>query len=505
MKNIILKTLNGILILLFALFLLTACGKKDETGAKGSTASGKNYYYTCTMHPQVISDKPGVCPICNMELVKKYITDTTGQKAGTDTIQAVTLGGNKQVLANVSIYKVKKENLYKEFTAYSYLDFAEQNRRTIAARFNGRIEKMFADRTGDVIKIGEPLFEIYSPDLVQAQNEFLIALNGSGGNRTSLVDAARKKLELYGLTQEQIKHLENSKEVKMTLTYYSPFNGTVLEKKSQEGMYVNEGNSIYEIADLSGLWNIAEINENDIKFIKPGSSFKLHLQAYPGEEFNGKVTFIYPLVNEQTRTLKIRSEISSLGGKLKPQMYGESVFNNSKGMGLTVPADAVIFTGHRNVVWVNKGKGVFEARDVKLGDRFDNKYEILSGLKEGDEVAATGGFLIDSESQLREGMSSGHNNGGSMPGMNMPKDNSAPMKNMQGSKSASAGNSIVRSGIIDLAAIDANKDGKVYQDFMDWNVISDKPGVCPLCGMTLKQVSLDEAKNNLIKNGFKVK
>lgn len=402
------KIVRYLFIPLIAIALVfSGCSKSEENGKHENTVVKQKDYWTCTMHPQVRSDRPGACPICNMDLIKK-VEDAEEQPA-TDEEMAnmITLSGNKQVLANISTVIVKKENLQEQVAAYSYLDFVENNRKTISARFNGRIEKLFVDKTGDYIKKGQPLFEIYSPDLVQAQNDYLIALNNSS-NSNSLLKAAKKKLEIFGLTTDQIQTLEKTREINITLTYYSPISGTVIEKKVQEGDYVNEGTVIYNVAELSTLWNIAEVYESNLANIKVGSSVKLRLRAYPGEEFNGRVTFIYPVINPQTRTVKVRSEFSNYGGKLKPQMYGETVFNSYGGQGLLVPADAVIIAGKRTVVWVKAGDGMFEAREVKLGNRYNNKYHIISGLNEGDEIAATGGFLIDSESQLKSGMPSGH-------------------------------------------------------------------------------------------------
>jgi Cu(I)/Ag(I) efflux system membrane fusion protein len=390
---------------------LSACSKSGEAGNHEHEVVKQDGYWTCTMHPQVRMDSPGVCPICNMDLIKKNDDEKPEASPETDMTNMVTLSGNKQILANVSTIIVKKENLQDQVTAYSYLDFVENNRKTISARFNGRIEKLFVDKTGDYIKKGQPLFEIYSPDLVQAQNEYLIALNNSSTSN-SLLKASKKKLEIFGLTQDQIQTLEKSKEINLTLTYFSPFSGTVIEKKVQEGVYVNEGTAIYDVAELSTLWNIAEVYENNLSNVKVGSPVKLHLRAYPGEEFNGRVTFIYPVVNSQTRTVKVRSEFASLGSKLKPQMYGETIFNSAGGQGLLVPTDAVIIAGKRTVVWAKAGDGMFEARTVQIGNRFGDKYQILSGLNEGDEIAATGGFLIDSESQLKTGMPTGHQHGG---------------------------------------------------------------------------------------------
>ncbi|MBX7152066.1 efflux RND transporter periplasmic adaptor subunit [bacterium] len=379
--------------------LFSGCNSKTENSTDGH-ADQKIIYY-CPMHPQITSDKPGVCPICHMDLVKKSDDGDVDVMAMSDDLK---LSDRKQVLANVSTMKVVSSELSKKITAYSYLDFAEQNRRVITARFNGRIEKLYVNTTGDYIGKGQPLFDIYSPDLLQAQNEYLIALNSKSGFDETLIKSARKKLELYGITTEQIQSLEKTKEPQYVLTFLSPFSGTVIEKNIQEGQYVNEGSKLYDVADLSVLWNLAEVYENDLPYIKPGRNVELKTQSYPNEAFRGTVTFIYPIVNSQTRTVKIRSEFVNVGNKLKPQMYGESVFSVSLGKGIAIPSDAVLFTGKRNVVWIKTGHNAFEAKDVTVGMKIDGQYQIISGLKEGDEIAVTGGFLIDSESQLRAGL-----------------------------------------------------------------------------------------------------
>lgn len=403
LKYLFTSTINHqpLYITLLLVAILIGCSSNEDRNKLSE-------YWTCTMHPQVHKDGPGACSICGMDLIKKVVDDTADVSSETDMAGMITLNNDKQVLANVSTIKIKNEKLIKELSAYSYLDFVEQNRKTIPAKFNGRIENLLVDKTGDYIKKGQALFEIYSPDLVQAQNEYLIALGNNRNENNSLTESSMKKLELFGLTSNQIEDLKNSGEINLRLTYYSPVSGTVIEKKVQEGMYVNEGTAIYEVAELSTLWNIAEVNEADLSTVKVGSKVKLKLKAYPGEEFTGKVTFIYPLVNPQTRTVKIRSEFSSHNNKLKPQMYGETIFSADAGTGLLVPADAVIFSGNRNVVWVKTSDGMFEAHNVQLGQKFGDKYQVLSGLSEGDEIAVSGGFLIDSESQLKTGMPTGH-------------------------------------------------------------------------------------------------
>lgn len=394
MKKYLIITLTLISVLSFS------CSNSDENG---QTKSGGKEYWTCPMHPEVHKDRFGSCPICGMDLVKKVEDDSLETDSDNNAKEMLTLNNSKQVLANVSTIKVKKERLIKELSVYSYLDIAEQNQKTIPAKFNGRIEKLFVDKTGDYIKKGQALFEVYSPDLAQAENEYLISLNKSEENN-SLVELSKKKLELMGLTSQQIDEIENSGKINLTVTYSSPISGTVIEKKVQEGMYVSEGTPIYEVAELSTMWNIAEVNEADISNIKIGGNAKLKLNAYPGEEFSGRVIFIYPVVNPQTRTIKVRSEFSSRNNRLKPQMYGQTFFTNNVGTGLVVPSDAIMFSGKRDVVWVKTSDKMFEARNVKVGQKFGDKYQILSGLNEGDEVAVTGGYLIDSESQLKNGM-----------------------------------------------------------------------------------------------------
>ena len=413
MKSIKLNNRNYnmkyLIIVLTAVFLFAAgCG--GNKSKEGTTAvAEKKVLYTCPMHPQIIRDKPGVCPICHMTLV--VIPSSMDMDTMATTID---LSSNKQILANVSTIKVEEGSYTKEVKAYSTLDFTEDGRKTIAARFSGRIEKLFVNRTGDYIKKGEALFEIYSPELIQAENDYLLSLNSdvsyksmASDDNESMVNAGKKKLLLYGLTEGQIDQLVKSKEVSPTITYYSPFSGTVLEKKVQEGIYINEGTIMFEIADLSMLWNIAEVYESDISSIKIGNKVKLNIASYPGEVFDGRVSFIYPVINPQTRTIKIRSVVANAKNKLKPNMYGETLFTAGAKTGIAVPVEAVLLTGKRNLVYVMKSQGHFEAREVMLGSRIDGKYEITMGLSAGEEIAASGGYLIDSESQLR-GMNSNH-------------------------------------------------------------------------------------------------
>ncbi|MEI7812466.1 MAG: efflux RND transporter periplasmic adaptor subunit [Ignavibacteria bacterium] len=389
------------------LFFNEGCStKKERVQTVADTPKHKDIYH-CPMHPQVTSDKPGVCPICSMELVKT--ADDQQTAPAPDMNAMLSLSRRGEMLANVGTVKAKKENIIKRINAFGYLDFAEQGRRQITARFNGRIEKLYVNAAGMNIQKGQALFDIYSPDLVQAQNEFLIALKSDARkaqmpeSENLMLSSSRKKLELLGITEKQISELEASREVKLAITYHSPYSGTVIEKKVQEGMYVTEGSSMFDIADMSILWNISEINSADINLVKMGDDIKMKTQAFAGEEFSGRVTLIYPVVDAETRTIKVRSGIHNTQGKLKPQMYTETIFERNYGAGITVPERAILFTGKRNIVWVKTGDGMYDPRDVTIGIKTNGNYQILSGLKEGEEVASSGGYLIDSESQLKDG------------------------------------------------------------------------------------------------------
>lgn len=389
---------------------IASCGKSD--GEHPEHAVQKEMY-TCPMHPEVVSDRAGICPICHMDLVKKAVSEEPKMQ---DMPGMIQLSSSEQTLANVATVRLQKEAFVRSVSAYSYMDFAEPNRKLVTARFNGRIEKLLVDKTGDYVRKGQTLFEVYSPDLVQAQSEFLVAVSQSAlasldGGGNTLVAPARKKLELMGITGDQIGELEKTGQIQYTLLYHSPIAGTVIEKKLQEGQYVSEGDVLFEITDLSVLWNLAEIYDKDQSMIRPGDPVTLRLPAFPDREFVGRVAFIYPVVNPQTRTIKIRSEFANYQQLLKPQMYGEVTFQKTLGKVLTIPATAVLFTGKRQVAWVKTFEGQFESRDITLGEKNNGKYEVLSGVKEGDEVAVSGGFLIDSESQLKGGVSTGHQHG----------------------------------------------------------------------------------------------
>jgi len=343
-----------------------------------------------------------------MDLVKASNSkkmDVSGSEA------MVPLNERDQVLANVSTTKVRYEEVAHSVRSFGNLEIADPNKTVISARFNGRMEKLYVDAVGVHVNIGDPLFDIYSPDIIQAANEYIQATKSGASVQTNIA-LMKSKLHLLGLTEKQTKDLEASGSAPLVMTYYSPASGLVIDKTIVKGSYVSEGTTLYEISEISTLWNIAEVYESDAGHIAIGESATLSTAAYPDKTFRATVALIYPVVNPQSRTVKVRLIVGNKSGKLRPNMYTETVFRQMKGRSLTVPVGAVLVTGKRNLVYVKaEHENHFEAREVGLGSRFDGKYEITSGLVDGEEVVTEGGYLIDSESQLKTGTGASHQHG----------------------------------------------------------------------------------------------
>ncbi len=426
-------------LILAILFILTACSQKQNAqnghaGHNDSTAlqAAKPVKYICPMHPKVTSDKEGICPICQMDLVpenspeaKEYAEDEHSHEHSSHensshtehTLGELAITGQSRVLADVQTATVQSESIHRTVNVVGTLDFAEQNRRSITARVSGRIEKLYVNQSGMTIRKGQALFDVYSPELLQAQNEYIIAFKNqqlaslSGGTSTAILRKLKERLMIWGLTEEQVQALERSQDAPLTTTLHAPFGGTVIEKKVVEGTFVSIGAPLFEVADLSTLWNIAGIYETDVAAVKIGQQVALRTQTYPGETFKGRIAFIYPVVNAESRTVKVRIETPNPHKRLRPAMYTETTFMLNQGKGLTVPNDAVLVTGKQSIVWVQAQveANKFEARRVTLGAKFDGKIQILSGVSAGEKVVARGGFLLDSERQLRGGTGSeGH-------------------------------------------------------------------------------------------------
>lgn len=534
------------LILLFFLLISISFSMLYEY----EVGKAEKYIYTCPMHPSVIKDRPGACPVCGMNLVKKSVIDRSASGGQVSEaikqekmseigsvgkeMEQVTLSPTQRLLANVATEPVTRRNLSKEIYTVGKIDYDETNLAHVAARIGGRVDKLYVDFTGKEVKKGEPLLEIYSPDLVSAQQEYLLALNAyeklkSGSldeatqNAQSLLEASQEKLLLWGITEDQITELKTTKKVKTHMVIYSPASGTVIEKFVREGMYVMEGENLYDIADLKNVWMFGDIYESEISDVKMGEEVEVKTQAYPDEVFTGRISFIEPVLNPVTRTAKIRADFPNPQHKLKPEMYVEVKIKSGQNQNcLTIPASAVINTGHRVVAWVEKEPNVFVPRDVKLGEKLGDFYVVLDGLSEGEMVASQGGFLIDSEAQLRAGMTGmegmpgmEHAGGGETKmtpeetreskippdkGIEKPKQGEK-MEGMEGmEKTEEQKPPSVKTTPAEEKTGEGQKSDKVedssksvspsgmvtiYTCPMHPEVILNKPGNCPICGMKL--------------------
>ena len=298
----------------------------------------------------------------------------------------------------------------------------------VHSKIDGWVEKLYVNYTGKLVKKGQPLFTLYSPDLLATQQEYVLALKARErlaessipevrSGAVSLVQASKSRLSLWDISDDQIHEMEKTGEFKKALTLYSPYSGFVIKKDINEGMKVMPDKELYTIADLSNVWVNLDIYEYDIPLIKIGQSASLNLSYDPGQVFTGKVSYIYPYLDEKTRTLKVRLEFPNPDFKLKPDMYANAEIKADAGKHLAVPEDSVLDSGIRKLVFVDKGSGHFESKEVKLGAKMNGYYQVLSGLNEGEKVASSSVFLLDSESRLSEAMGAM----AGMPGMSMPE------------------------------------------------------------------------------------
>lgn len=402
-----------IAMLVACLLFLTALPVTAE-GLKAGDVDPKTgkviKYWVAPMDPTYIRNEPGKSPM-GMDLVPEY-EEGDGEKLPASTIKidpvtALNMG--------VRTAKVQKVELKKSIRALGTVTYDETRIYTVNLKFDGWIEKLYVSFVGESVTKGQPLFEIYSPELVTAQEEYLLAVNQFDAlsqspypavreNSERLLKAARQRLQYWDLGKKQIANLRKTGRATKNLTVYSPATGVVIKKEAFNGHYARAGMHQYEIADLSRVWVDAEVYEYELPFIHKNMPVAMELSYLPGKRLEGKVIFIYPFLNPETRTVKLRLTYDNKEGLLKPDMYAnvyiESLIDPAA---LVVPQEAVIDSGLRKVVFVALGGGKFEPRPVKLGmEGSDNSFQVLEGLSEGESIVTSAQFMFDSESRLRE-------------------------------------------------------------------------------------------------------
>ena len=424
----------------------------DDSDAGAPAVAGQ--VWTCSMHPQVRLPKPGKCPICSMPLILTKAAAPSPKLPGQEG-QApeamLTLSDHARAMASVETVPVERRPITHEIRAVGKVQYNESALAVINSRVEGYIEKLFVDFTGVQVKKGDHLVEIYSPDLVLAQRELLVGLEGPANN--SLIEASKLKLLRWGLTQEQIEDLVQRRKVSERVTLYSPINGTVTERMAVQQAMVKGGEMLYKLANLESVWVYLDIYESELGWVQQGQTVTIQAEAYPGETFTGRIWFINPVLTEESRTVKVLVNIANTDEKLKPGMFVSAtirvpVMADGKaaptglggqftctmhpqvlqakggacprcGMALTVipgvatkpteaemsvlavPVSAVLDSGLRKLVYVEHSVGEFMPMEVTLGPRAGDFYPVLGGLKGGEKVAVRGNFLLDSQSQIQ--------------------------------------------------------------------------------------------------------
>jgi membrane fusion protein, copper/silver efflux system len=436
------------LLVLVGGVIFVACSKKENTRIQ----SGQETVYHCPMHPNYLSHQPGNCPICGMKLVPVNEDEDgggNGVKIDPAMIQSIGVQTEKAALRTLS----------RDIRTSATVMPDERRIKTITTKIMGYVQKLYVNYTGQRVSQGQQLYDLYSPDLVSAQAEYLNALKNTISNDSGqLLRSARQRLLNWDVSEAQIVELEKRGIPEKTVTVVSPADGIVTEKMILEGQSIEPGMQLYKVIDYSRVWVEASLYQQDVPLVKIGQRGDIELDYYPGERYSGTVTYIAPDINMDSRTLMVRLELADISNlKIKPGMNAtvtlHAIMNRHA---VTVPEQAVIHSGLRTLVVIANGGGYFEPREIKIGQTAGGYTEVLDGVGDGEEIVISSQFLIDSESNLK-----------------------AAIMKMAGKKDSSGS---ARS----VPAPDTTAK-PLYTCPMHPEVISDRPGSCPKCGMNLVQ------------------
>lgn len=362
-------------------------------------------HWTCSMHPEVRQSGPGKCPICGMELLAVTRAEV---ESGDIRIEA-----DRQQVLGVGTSAVELRPVAAEVKAVGRVAFDETRLEDVTVKYGGYIGRLYVEQTGQAVRRGQTLFTLYSPELYAAQQEYLATLASQKAARQTsvpdradyLVAAARQKLRLWDLSDAQIRRIAETGEAVREIAVASPASGYVVEKDVVQGAAVQPGMRLFRIAGLDRVWVEAEVYESELPRVRAGQSAVVTLPYLPGEELRGRVSLILPALNPESRTGRVRIEIANSRGLLKPDMYADVLLRTEGKEVPMVPESAVVYTGPRQIVFVDLGEGRFRQQEVRLGAKSGDAFEVLSGLQPGDRVVTSGNFLIDAEARLR---GSGH-------------------------------------------------------------------------------------------------
>ena len=389
-----------------------ASGTARASGTPTPASGRKVLYWYDPMAPGSKFDKPGKSPFMDMQLVPKYADEEGGGPAA-GSAAAVTLSPEAIRASGIATVAATKQSLSGAIRAVGTIEIDETRQVRVSARVAGRIEKLYAGFTGQAVQAGAPLYEIYSPELVATGREYLLSLENrqalSGATPDTvraadeLVAASRDRLRLWGVGPEQIAALERTRKPELALTYRCPITGTVMQKTAVEGQYVTEGTELYLLADLSTVWLMAQVYEYELGRLRIGQTAQVTVSAIPGKTLRGRIAFIEPVLDRETRSARVRIALPNPGGILKPGMFADARLEIPAAPSLVIPKSALIDTGARRLVYVEVSPNTFAARDVRTGEASGDRIAVLAGLAEGDRVVAAAAFFVDSQAQLSGG------------------------------------------------------------------------------------------------------
>ncbi|MFW2390425.1 MAG: efflux RND transporter periplasmic adaptor subunit [Polyangiales bacterium] len=396
--------------------------RSNTTPVAPQASQAEESVWTCSMHPQIRQEEPGQCPICGMDLIP--LQQSPSEDA--DGARRVTLSERAKILARIRTVRVQRLGSGKaERRLLGRVDYDERSLRTVTAWIGGRIERLHVSTTGERVKRRQVIATLYSPevynshqDLIQARQQLERLQTGATPSSRraaeAALEAARDRLRLIGVPRSEVRSMERASKPSERVRIRTPFGGTVIERLATQGNYVQTGSGLYRVADLSTLWVQLDAYESDLQVLRPGQEVSLRVEALPGEPYQGRVTFVDPVLDAKTRTARVRIEVENRDRRLRPGMFVEAIVqsgpdpNSPETAPLVIPATAPLFTGRRSLVYVEleeREAPTYEARVVTLGPRMGELYPVLSGLEEGDRVVVHGAFAIDADLQIQGGES----------------------------------------------------------------------------------------------------
>jgi Cu(I)/Ag(I) efflux system membrane fusion protein len=401
-------------------------------GGPGSPAAARQAAYHCPMHPTMVSDRPADCPICGMRMVPMERDDVgaaapaagapaaappgaaavEAEAAAVEGLAAVRIPARKQQLIGVRTTVATRRPFVRTLRTVGRVTADETRLHHVHTKISGWVEHLHVSATGEKVRAGQPLLTIYSPELLATQEEYLLALRTRVGLREEalpgvtrraddLVESARRRLLLFDMTPDQIAAIERRGAAERTVTLHAPISGHVLTRNVTHGQKIDPDTALLDIADLSRVWVMAAIYEYELPYVRLGQAARMTLSYVPGRAFDGRVALIYPVLEERTRTAQVRLEFANTNLDLRPGMYADVEIRSDLGEHLAVPEGAVLSSGTRHIVFVEKGEGAFEPREIRIGLRLPDAVQVLEGLHEGETVVSSGTFFVDSESRLK--------------------------------------------------------------------------------------------------------